>query len=101
MKQKTAFVILSWLCVSLFLPGQDQTASAQGPAPFPPCVPPAQSDAQGGARGPGLQQQGQPARGAAQPRIPRDVSMTEIPGVVLAGAKWKKVWQGAGNSADG
>src|SRR5579883_3370842 len=38
---------------------------------------------------------------AQQPRVPRDVSVTEIPGVVAAGAKWTKIWQQGGNSADG
>jgi gluconolactonase len=42
----------------------------------------------------------QQMRPAAE-RVPRNVSVTAIPGVVAAGAEWTKVWQQAGNSADG
>src|SRR5712691_9450645 len=36
----------------------------------------------------------------ARERLPRDVTVTAIPGVVAAGAKWQLVWQGVDN-ADG
>ena len=36
----------------------------------------------------------------AQERVPRDVTVTAIPGVVAAGARWQVVWQGFDN-ADG
>ncbi len=36
----------------------------------------------------------------AQQRLPREVTVTEIPGVIAAGAKWQQVWQGMDN-ADG
>jgi gluconolactonase len=36
----------------------------------------------------------------AQPPAAKDVTVTEIPGVIAAGAKWKLVWQGPDN-ADG
>jgi gluconolactonase len=36
-----------------------------------------------------------------QPQLPRDVMITQIQGVVAAGAKWTKVWQTGGNNADG
>jgi gluconolactonase len=39
-------------------------------------------------------------RGAAQPQGVREVIVTEIPGVVAAGAKWTLAWQGTDN-ADG
>ena len=39
-------------------------------------------------------------RGAAQPQGVREVTVTEIPGVVAAGAKWTLAWQGTDN-ADG
>jgi gluconolactonase len=39
-------------------------------------------------------------RGAAQPQGAREVTVTEIPGVVAAGAKWTSAWQGT-NNADG
>jgi gluconolactonase len=68
-------------------------------------VPAAQAAAEaGGRRGPGAPGQAQPGqtgRGPAPQRIPRDVTVTPIPGVVSAGAKWTKVWQAGGNSADG
>ena len=113
MKQ-TAQVLLSFFLASALLLGRHP---AQAPAPagqgqaqtgaaaFPQCVPAAPAAAQAGVArgavaGPQAQggQQGQ-GRGAATPRVQRDV--TPIPGVVAAGAKWLKVWQGAGNSADG
>src|SRR5262249_41706372 len=50
-----------------------------------------------GALGTGAQGE----RSQAAQRIPRDVTVTEIPGIVAAGSKWTKVWQAAGNSADG
>jgi gluconolactonase len=36
----------------------------------------------------------------AQERLPRDVTIREIPGVIAAGTKWQQVWQGTDN-ADG
>ena len=36
----------------------------------------------------------------AQERLPRDVTTTEIPGVIPAGMKWQEVWRGTDN-ADG
>ena len=80
MKQKTVFIISSWLTASTILFGQS------------PCIPPAQQ-AEGGGRGAG--------RGPAAPSPPRDLTINAIPGVVAAGGKWSKVWQQAGNSADG
>jgi len=32
---------------------------------------------------------------------PRDVQITEIPGVIAAGQQWKYLWQDAGNNGDG
>ncbi len=37
----------------------------------------------------------------AQQTGSRDATMTGIPGVVASGAKWTKIWQQGGNSADG
>ena len=82
LKQKTVFVILSWLAASAVLFAQS------------PCIPPTQEVAPGaGGRGQG--------RGPAAPPAPRDLTINAIPGVVAAGGKWSKVWQQAGNSADG
>lgn len=39
--------------------------------------------------------------GQAEQSESRNVTITAIPGVVAAGVKWTKVWQEAGNSADG
>src|SRR5260221_5223010 len=39
-------------------------------------------------------------RGGAQPQGVREATVTEIPGVVAAGAKWTLAWQGT-NNADG
>jgi len=41
------------------------------------------------------------ARGAQAPAGPRDVTVTEIPGVIAAGQQWKFIWQEAGNNGDG
>jgi gluconolactonase len=104
MRQKTVFVILSWLSASAFLLGQ---ALAQAPiaeqaqgvaAQAPPCVPSPQA---GGGRGQAPTGQDQQGRGQAAQQAPRNLTITAIPGVVAAGGKWTKVWQAAGNSADG
>jgi gluconolactonase len=73
--------MMSLLC-AMALP----TAAALAQAP--PCMPPAQAGA-GQGRGPAPQQ------------APRNLAITAIPGVVAAGGTWTKVWQAAGNSADG
>jgi gluconolactonase len=100
MKQQTVFVMLSWLSASALFAGQAQAQGAA--ASFPACVPAAQPAAQaGGGAGAGAPIQPPAGRGQAAPRLPRDVTVTPIPGVVAAGAKWTKVWQAGGNSADG
>ena len=80
MKYKTLFFIL-------FLIGE---ARAQAPGGADPCVQP-----------PPLQPITAPPRGAAQQPETRDVTVMGIPGVVAASAKWTRVWQQGGNSADG
>jgi len=102
-KQKSVYVILSWFAASAFVLGQAPTPVAQqqgAAAPAPQCRPAAQTAAPagvgGGGRGAGAGTQGQ-GRGQAAPRG----EVTEIPGIVAAGAKWTKVWQSGGNSADG
>ena len=51
-----------------------------------------------------------PARGAGFPRRgpapaaapgPKEYTVTEIPGVIAAGQKWKEIWEVDGNNADG
>ena len=45
---------------------------------------------------------GGPRRAAPPPEaLPRQYSVTAIPGVVAAGQQWKEVWQVDGNNADG
>jgi gluconolactonase len=101
MRQKTVFVILSSLSAWAFLLGHAH-AQALPAGQAPPCVPPAQSAAQGGgARVPEAAGQGQQGRGPAAEQAQRNLTITAIPGVVAAGGKWTKVWQAAGNSADG
>src|SRR5580704_19701892 len=41
-----------------------------------------------------------PAAAAATPG-PKEYTVTEIPGVVAAGQKWKEIWEADGNNADG
>src|SRR3954468_12121493 len=98
MRLNTACAFLAMLSVLPLCPGEAQAQEAGG---FPACVPAAQPAAPaGGARGRGQQgQAAQPGRGAE--RIPRDVTITAIPGVIDAMARWTKVWQAGGNSADG
>src|SRR5262245_11146826 len=52
-----------------------------------------------GGRGPGGNRGG--ARGPAPAAGEKDVTTTEIPGVIAAGQKWTFVWQQAGNNGDG
>src|SRR5262245_49432620 len=95
MNPKTVVVILLWLFVSALCVNVVPAVHAQGgAAAFPPCVPAQAATPAAPA------QQGQRAAAPAQP-VPRDTAVTAIPGVVAAGAKWTKVWQGGGNSADG
>jgi sugar lactone lactonase YvrE len=89
MKRPTATLILSCICVTAVAAGQSP-AWAQGPgsasetlANAPACTP-------AGPFSPNT---------AAPPR--RDLPVTAIPGVVVAGVAWSKVWQQAGNSSDG
>ncbi len=64
-----------------------QRRSRQGGAP------------QGGAPKGGAPKGGPPG-GQAQ-TFPRDYTVTEIPGVIAAGQKWKEAWTVEGNNADG
>jgi gluconolactonase len=40
-------------------------------------------------------------RGGQQQQLPRNYTVTEIPGVIAAGQRWKFLWQEAGNNGDG
>jgi len=88
MKARIRFAILPLLSVTMLF-----EFSAQGQTPAASACIPANPGVPGGPAGRG--------RGPAQEARPRDLSITAIPGVVAAGGAWTKVWQGAGNSADG
>ena len=91
MRSRFLFDLLCSISVSGFLLGAAQAQNAAAPV----CVPPTAQQAPGaGARGAG-------GPGPAAERIPRDVNVTAIPGIVAGGTNWVKVWQAAGNSADG
>jgi len=101
MRQKTVFVVLSWLFAPAFFLGQ---ALAQTPAAEPAmtCIATAEQAAQAfSARGRSAAGPGQHGPQPAAQSTPRDPTITAIPGVVAAGGKWTKVWQEGGNSADG
>jgi len=51
----------------------------------------------GGGQGKG----GGKGKGPAPAPGPKDYTVTEIPGVIAAGQKWKEVWKVEGNNADG
>lgn len=91
MKTIGVVVVLSCLCAPL---------QAQTPAASPMCMPAVPPEFQAAARGTGSAGQARGVQGQQQ-RISRDANVTEIPGVVAAGAKWTRIWQQAGNSADG
>ncbi len=97
-------------------PGVQAPQDAGYPAQIAKCkVPPPQRGAGGGGggRGPGGAAPGGDARGgaagrgapaanvAAGPPAPRDYDVKGIPGVIAAGQKWKSIWTGTGNNADG
>jgi gluconolactonase len=77
-------------------PGVQAANDAKEPEVLATCkVPP---PARGGGRG----RAGAPGRGAPPAAAgPKDYTVTEIPGVIAAGQKWKEVIQIEGNNADG
>lgn len=96
------------LCVagSTLMFGQDQAP----PLPPPPANPPAPSLQS--PNDPGLAaliatcKTPPPARGGGagrggQPPGPRNTIVTDIPGVIAAGQRWRFLWQEAGNNGDG
>lgn len=105
MKPSLVFILLC-LCAAVFVLSQTSThatASAvqnQTAAASPSCMPAVPPEFQAAGRGGGSAAQGRGAQGRPQ-GVPRDATVTEIPGVVAAGAKWTKIWQQGGNSADG
>ena len=75
-------------------PGVQAAADEKEPEVLKACKtpPPPPRAGRGGARG-GVR--------APVEAGPRQVTITEIPGVIAAGAQWKEVWQVDGNNADG
>src|SRR6185295_887695 len=65
--------------------------------------PPARGGGPGGAPAQGQNRGGAAPAPAAPPpqQGPREYTVTEIPGVIAAGQRWKTVWMAAGNVADG
>jgi gluconolactonase len=53
------------------------------------------------SRGPGGGPPPSQGRPPAEPQGLRDYTVTEIPGVIAAGQKWKFVWEAMGNNGDG
>jgi gluconolactonase len=107
----TSAIALS-LAASAFLIAQDQ-APLLPPAPANPPAPSLQAPADPGyaaliatcktpppPRGGGAGR-GAAGRGAPPPAGPREYTVTDIPGVVAAGQKWRFIWQEAGNNGDG
>ncbi len=73
-------------------PGVQAANDSKEPDVLKTCkVPPPARGGRGPARG---------ARPAAAPG-PREYTVTEIPGVVAGGQKWKEIWEVDGNNADG
>jgi gluconolactonase len=76
-------------------PGVQAANDAKEPEVLATCkVPP---PARGGGRG----RAGAPGRGAAPATGAKDYTVTEIPGVIAAGQKWREVIEIEGNNADG
>jgi len=92
MKHKIVFVFLLLFSVPALVPGQ---------APASACMPATPAVPQGAAQPQAGQQPRGGGGGGGQQQGTRSVSVTDIPGVVSASAQWTKVWQAAGNSADG
>lgn len=76
-------------------PGVQAPQDAKEPALLATCKTPAPAPAAGRGQGRGR------GRGPAAPAGPKDYTVTEIPGVIAAGQKWKDIWQVQGNNADG
>ena len=83
-------------CVLVLLAGFSVPAGLFGQTS--PCIPAAQQTPQSFGRRVGTARKG---RGPVAEPTPRNLPVSAIPGVVAEGAKWTKVWQAAGNSADG
>ena len=118
MKSKGIFLTASGFLLAVVAVGQTPApAPQQGPGVQAPqdaryaelirtkCkTPPAPRGGGAGRGAPGGAGRGD-ARGAnnptAGPPTPREYTVTAIPGVIAAGQKWKSVWTGTGNNADG
>jgi gluconolactonase len=99
-RQRKLFLFLTWLASPALLMNsrlaEAQTGGqAQGATGQASCTQPPQLGGQArGARGP-------TNAGQRRAQVPRNLAITSIPGVVAEGGTWTKIWQEAGNSADG
>jgi gluconolactonase len=83
-------------------PGVQATNDAKEPDVLKTCKTPPPARGGGQAKGgQGKAGQGKGPAPAAAAAGPKEYTVTEIPGVVAAGQKWKEVWQVDGNNADG
>ncbi|MEI9892286.1 MAG: SMP-30/gluconolactonase/LRE family protein [Caulobacteraceae bacterium] len=90
MSRKPSSILVSGVCAAALLiaggPVMAQPAGAPADlAKAPSCTPPPPA----------------PPPAGGPPAFARNLPVTAIPGVVAAGASWKKIWQQASNSSDG
>jgi gluconolactonase len=107
MESKRLVVVVVAAMASIVLVAQDQAP------PLPPTPPNAPAPSLQAVADPGYgaliatcrtpppARGGGPGRGAPPAPGPRDYTVTEIPGVVAGGQRWKFIWQEAGNNGDG
>src|SRR5262245_28099532 len=108
MKSKGMLTIVVGFLGAMIALGQQAPAPQSGPGVQAPsdakyaefvaknCKNPPPARGAGGGRGPGAG-----ANATPQAPTPQDYTITEIPGVIAAGQKWKSAWKGTGNNADG
>src|SRR5688572_18205129 len=84
------------------VPPPARGGGARGPA-APAGAPAGQAPAPAGQAAAAPRGGGAPnnAAAAAGPPAHREYAVTEIPGVIAAGQRWKSIWTGTGNNADG
>lgn len=88
MLRKAVSTVLSGVCAAALSTGPGTVSAQPAPAALgkaPSCTPPSPA----------------PRPAGPPPTYARDLPVKAIPGVVADGVSWTKVWQQAGNSADG
>jgi gluconolactonase len=109
MSSTKIFVTAVALSSALLLSGQSHSQSAQAPAAAPQSGPGVQAlrDSRypaylaANCKNAPAPAPAQPPRAAAPPPEHRDYKVMAIAGVIADGAKWKTIWTGTGNNADG